>query len=128
MSRTLPELPESSPTESRPRNLASIPKSSAGSRFWNAWLLRIFLIAAFCAITVSLAPFGLHGWTAAGAGFAFSLAIVAGEYPLRNSPATALLGALMGGLCGALPALLGAILILGTSAPEPPESFLAYAP
>jgi len=127
MSRTLPELPESSPTESRPRNLASIPKSSAGSRFWNAWLLRIFLIAAFCAITVSLAPFGLHRWTAAGAGFAFSLAIVAGEYRLRNSPAAALLGGVMGGLCGALAALLVAILIFGTSAPEPTKSFLAYA-
>ncbi len=127
MSRTLPELPESFPTESRPRNLASIPKSSAASHLWNAWLLRIFLIAAFCAITVSLAPFGLHRWAAAGAGFAFSLAIVAAEYRLRNSSAAALLGGVMGGLCGALAALLVAILIFGTSAPEPTKSFLAYA-
>jgi len=127
MSRTLPELPESLPTESRPRNLASIPKSSTASQLWNAWLLRIFLIAAFCAITVSLAPFGLYRWAAAGAGFVFSLAIVAAEYRLRNSSAAALLGGVMGGLCGALAALLVAILIFGTSAPEPTKSFLAYA-
>src|SRR5882724_11541798 len=115
MSRILPELPEAEPTDSRPRNLASIPKSHHASRQWNAWLLRILLVAILCAITVSLAPLGLHRWAAAGAGFALSLAIVAAEYQLRNSSATALLGGAMGGLFGALAALLVAILIFGTS-------------
>ncbi len=126
MSRTLPELSEAESTDSRRLNLASISRSHHASRQWNAWLLRIFLIAILCAITVSLAPFGLHRWAAAGTGFALSLAIVAAEYQLRNSSATALLGGVMGGLFGALAALLVAILVFGTSAQEPTKSFLAY--
>jgi uncharacterized protein YacL len=127
MSRALPELPQPLPTEDGPRNFASIANSTDASRQWNAWLFRIVLIAALCAVTVGVSPFGLHGWAAAGLGLALSLAITAVEYRLRSSSATALLGGVVGGLFGALAALLVAILIFGTSAPDATKSFLAYA-
>jgi uncharacterized protein YacL len=127
MSRTLPELPQPLPSEDRPRNLASIANSADVSRQWNAWIFRIVLIAALCAITVGVSPFGLHRWAAAGLGLAFSLAIAAVEHRLRSSSATAVLGGVVGGLFGALAALLVAILIFGTSTPDATKSFLAYA-
>jgi len=127
MSRTLPELPQPLPPEDRPRNLATIADSTDVSRRWNAWIFRIVLIAALCAITVGVSPFGLHRWAAAGLGLAFSLAIAAVEHRLRSSSATALLGGVVGGLFGALAALLVAILIFGTSTPDATKSFLAYA-
>jgi uncharacterized protein YacL len=88
--------------------------------------LRIFLTAAFCAITISLAPFGLHRWTAAGLGIALSVAIACAEHRLRSLPAQALFGGVLGGVVGVLAALLVAMVIFGTSAPEPSKSFLAY--
>jgi uncharacterized protein YacL len=90
-------------------------------------LLRIFLTAILCAITVSLAPFGLHRWSALAAGVAISLSVVAAEYRLRASSATALAGGVMGGLLGALAALLVAVLISGTGLSGPTRTFLAYA-
>jgi len=126
MSRTLPEVPQPSPADDPQRSLASIPKSADASRRWNAWVSRIFLITASCAITVGLSPFGLHRWAAVGLGLVLALAIVAVEHRLRSSSATALLGGVVGGLFGALAALLVAILIFGTSAPDATKSFLAY--
>ena len=127
MSRTLPELSKPSPPDDRPRNLASIPKPADTSRAWNAWLFRVVVIAASCVMTVGLSPFGMHRWAAAGLGLALSLAIVAVEHRLRSSSSTALLGAVVGGLFGALAALLVAILIFGTSVSDATKSFLAYA-
>jgi uncharacterized protein YacL len=127
MSRALPELPQPLIPEDRPRNLASVSNSADASRRWNAWIFRIVLIAASCAITVGVSPFGLHRWVEAVLGLGLSLAIVAVEHRLRSSSATALLGGVVGGLFGALAALLVAILIFGTSAPDATKSFLAYA-
>jgi uncharacterized protein YacL len=127
MSRALPELPQPLIPEDRPRNLASVPNSADASRRWNAWIFRIVLIAASCAITVGVSPFGLHRWVEAVLGLGLSLAIVAVEHRLRSSSATSLLGGVVGGLFGALAALLVAILIFGTSAPDATKSFLAYA-
>ena len=127
MSRTLPELSKPLPADDRPRNLASIAKSADTSRAWNAWLFRVVVMAASCVMTVGLSPFGLHRWAAAGLGLALSLAIVAVEHRLRSSSSTAFLGAVAGGLFGALAALLVAILIFGTSVPDATKSFLAYA-
>src|SRR6266481_9047796 len=125
MSRTLPELPQPLLPDDRPPNLAAIPKSADASRRWNAWVSRIVLITASCAITVGLSPFGLHRWAAVGLGLVLALAIVAVEHRLRSCSATALLGGVVGGLFGALAALLVAILIFGTSAPDATKSFLA---
>jgi uncharacterized protein YacL len=127
MSRALPELPQPLIPEDRPRNLASVPNSADASRRWNAWIFRIVLIAASCAITVGVSPFGLHRRVEAVLGLGLSLAIVAVEHRLRSSSATSLLGGVVGGLFGALAALLVAILIFGTSAPDATKSFLAYA-
>src|ERR1700739_5021973 len=127
MSRPLPELPQPVPPEDRRRNLASIANSADVSRQWNAWIFRIVLIAALCAITAGVSPFGLHRWAAASLGLAFSLAVAAVEHRLRSSSATAVLGGAVGGLLGALAALLVAILIFGTSTPDATKSFLAYA-
>jgi uncharacterized protein YacL len=127
MSRALPELPQPLIPEDRPRNLASVPNSADASRRWNAWIFRIVLIAASCAITVGVSPFGLHRWVEAVLGLGLSLAILAVEHRLRSSSATALLGGVVGGLFGSLAALLVAILIFGTSAPDATKSFLAYA-
>jgi uncharacterized protein YacL len=127
MSRTLHEVPQPLPPDDRPRNLASIPKSADASRQWNVWLFRIALIAISCAVAVGLSPLGLHGWAAAGLGLALAIAIVAVEHRLRSSSATALLGGVVGGLFGALAALLVSILIFGTSATDATKSFLAYS-
>src|SRR5271165_3104229 len=128
MSRALPELPqEPSPPGIKPRGLAPVPNPAARSQQWNAWLFRILLVAAFCAITVSLEPFGLHPWSAVGLGALVALCILATEYRLRSSTATALLGGAVGGLIGAVAALLVAIVISGTSEPESTKSLLEYA-
>jgi uncharacterized protein YacL len=127
MSRTLPELSKPLPADDRPRNLASISKTADASRPSNVWLVRIAVIAASCAMTVGLSPFGLHRWAAAGLGLALSLAIVAVEHRLRSSSSSELLGGVVGGVFGALAALLVAILIFGTSVPDATKSFLAYA-
>src|SRR5437870_13557039 len=102
MSRTLPESPRSLEPGDPSRNLAEVSKSSASLLPWNAWLFRIFLIAAACSITLSLSPFGLHRWTAAGLGVLLSLAILLIEHRLRSASATARLGRLAGGLLGAI--------------------------
>jgi uncharacterized protein YacL len=126
MSSSLPERSPSSAPESRARSLASIPDTFASARMWNAWLLRLLLIAASCAVTISFSPFGLHRWAAAGLGALLSLAILAAEHRLRSASATSLLGGVLGGLFGALAALLVSIVISGTSQSESTKSFLEY--
>jgi uncharacterized protein YacL len=104
-----------------------LPKSSKSPPPWNSWLFRIFLIAAACAVTLSLSPFGLHRWAALGLGILLSLAILFVEYRLHRVSATAAFGGLVGGLFGLLAAFLTTLVISGTSEPEPTKSFLAYA-
>jgi len=127
MSSALPELPQPSPPESKSRSLAPVPNPSAASKQWNALLFRLLLIVAFCAMTVSLSPFGLHPLSATGLGALVSVAVLVTEYRLRGSSATALLGGAVGGLLGAVAALLVSIVISGTSEPESTKSLLEYA-
>ena len=127
MSRTLPESPRPVKPGNHSRDFASIPKSSPSPRPRDAWLFRVFLVAATCGITVSLSPFGLHGWPAAGLGAFSSLAILLIEHRLRSASAAALLGGAIGGLLGAFAALLVTMVISRTSEPEPSKSFLEYA-
>src|SRR5260221_11581657 len=127
MSRTLPELPGPSSPETKARSLASVAKPVALVNHWNIWIFRIVLIAASSAISVSLSPFALHAWPAAGLGAIGALAILAIEHRLRASSATALLGGAVGGLLGVVAALLVAIVISGTSEPESTKSLLEYA-
>jgi len=127
MSSALPELPRPSPPESKSRSLAPVPNPAARSQQWNTWLFRLLLVVAFAAITVSLSPFGLQPWPAAGLGALICLAVLATEYRLRSSSATALLGGAVGGLLGSVAALLVSIVISGTSEPEATKSLLEYA-
>jgi uncharacterized protein YacL len=124
MSRVLPESPQPLAPDSRSRNLASVPRTPRSS---NPWLLRVFLVAASCAVSISLAPFGLRGWAAATLGILLSAAILACEHRLRSASATSLLGGVLGGLLGALAALLIAAVISGTAQPESIKSFLECA-
>jgi uncharacterized protein YacL len=127
MSRIVPEPPHSFSAENQSPSFASTSKASESSRSWNSWLFKSLLIAVSCAITVSLSPFGLHRWAAAGLGALLALAILITEQHLRSATATALLGGVVGGFLGALAALLVGLVISGTSEPGPAKSFLAYA-
>jgi uncharacterized protein YacL len=127
MSRIVPEPPQSFSAENQSPSFASISKASKLSRSWNSLLFKSLLIAVSCAITVSLSPFGLHRWAAAGLGALLALAILITEQHLRSATATALLGGVVGGFLGALAALLVGLVISGTSEPGPAKSFLAYA-
>jgi uncharacterized protein YacL len=69
----------------------------------------------------------LQPWPAAGLGALICLAVLATEFRLRSSSATALLGGAVGGLLGSVAALLVSIVISGTSEPEATKSLLEYA-
>jgi len=127
MSRALPESPQSGGPDHRPAPIATLPNSQRTPNLLNVWLLRIFLVTASCAVTVSLAPFGLRPWAAAILGFLLFVAILTSEHCLRSASATALLGGVLGGLCGALAAMLVAVVISGTAEPASTKSFLEYA-
>lgn len=127
MSRALPESTQPVALDRRPAPLASVPNSPRTPNLWNVWLPRIFLIAASCAVSVSLAPFGLRPWASATLGFLVFVAILTSEHRLRSVSATVLLGGVLGGLCGALAAMLVAIVISGTAEPASTKSFLEYA-
>jgi hypothetical protein len=86
-SRTLPETQGSQASNSSQdtrfaRNLAL---NLRPSRNWNAWLFRCCLAGIAAAIAVSLSPFGLHGWSAVGAGLLLSFVIFLAEYRLKRS-------------------------------------------
>jgi uncharacterized protein YacL len=127
MSRSLPEVSQVLDAVSSPRTLTPIPKLRDSYRRWNAWLFRVFLISAAAGVTLSISPFGLHHWTAAGLGVALSLAILAAEYRLRRASITDIAGGVMGGIFGVLAALLVTLVISRTSEPEPAKSFVECA-
>jgi uncharacterized protein YacL len=127
MSRAVPESPQPVGLDHRPALLASLPNSPRTPNRLNIWLLRIFLVAASCAVTVSLAPFGLRPWASTVLGFLLFLGILTSEHRLRSASATVLLGGVLGGLCGALAAMLVAVVISGTAEPASTKSFLEYA-
>jgi len=129
MSRTPSELsvPDSSDTTLPARNLAVNSSGSVFELDWTLWLFRACLAGAAAAVTLSLSPFGLHGWFAAGLGFALAFVIFLVEHQLKRSPSPGLLGGAIGGLFGALAALLVSAVIARTSEPEATKSFLEYS-
>jgi uncharacterized protein YacL len=133
MNRTLPDpqpsqsqYTESSDPAPPVRNLADSASSSGFAREWNFWLFRCFLVAVAAAVALSLSPFGLHGWYAAGAGFVLMFAIFIVEHHLRRASPPALLGGAIGGILGVLAALLISSVIAHTAEPEPSKSFIEY--
>ena len=129
MSRTLPEPPVSeAPDSSLPaRNLALNSDSSGFSGDWNLWLFRCCLAGAAAVVTWSLSPFGLDGWAAASLGLALAFVIFLLEHRLKRSDSPSLLGGAIGGIWGALAALLVTGVIARTSEPEATKSFLEYS-
>jgi len=129
MGRTPSELSvqESADTSLPTQNLALNSEGSPFQRDWTLWLFRCCLAGAAAAVALSLAPFGLHGWSAAGLGFALAFLIFLVEHRLKRSASPGLLGGAIGGLFGALAALLVSAVIARTSEPEPAKSFLEYA-
>ena len=101
--------------------------SSPPPRNWNAWIFRCCLAGIAAAIAVSLSPFGLHGWSAASAGLLLAFVIFLAEHRLKRSSPSGLLGGTIGGILGALGALLVSGVIAQTSEPEPTKSFFEYA-
>jgi uncharacterized protein YacL len=132
MIRTLPEpqtpVASKSPDTIQPaRNLALNSHASRFPRDWNLWLFRCCVVAAALAIALSLSPFGLHGWPAAAAGLALTLVIFLLEHRLRHSDSRLILGGAIGGILGALAALLVSAVVARTSESESTKSFFEYA-
>jgi uncharacterized protein YacL len=132
MIRTLPEaqtpLASKSPDTIQPaQNLALNSHASRFPRDWNLWLFRCGLAGAATAIALSLSPFGLHGWSAVAAGLALTLVIFLLEHRLKRSASPLILGGAIGGILGALAAVLVSAVVARTSEPESTKSFFEYA-
>jgi uncharacterized protein YacL len=121
----LPETqgPHASNSPRDDRYTHNLARSSHSARNWNAWLFRCCLAIATAAAVFTLSPFGLHGWSAAGAGFLLLALIFLIEQRLKRSSASGLLGGTIGGILGALAALLVSAVIARTAEPEPAKSF-----
>jgi uncharacterized protein YacL len=129
MSRILPEVPEQDDTDTylRAGNLASNTDSSISEQSANLWIFRCLVATAAAAAAWLFSPFGLTGWIAASLGLASAVCIFLVEFRLRDSPSPVLLGGAIGGLAGALGAVLVSAVIVRTSAPESVKSFVEFA-
>ena len=119
--------PQASNSSRNTRYTENLARSSHSARNWNAWLLRCCLALAAVAIALSLGPFGLQGWLAAVAGFVVAIVVILAEHRLKRSAPSALLGGALGGILGALAALMVSAVIARTSEPEPTKSFVEFA-
>jgi uncharacterized protein YacL len=129
MSRTMPET-KGSETSHSPDDTGyahNLALSSHSRRNWNALVFRCCLAGIAALVAASLSPFGLHGWPAASVGLLLSFVIFLAENRLKHSSPSALLGGAIGGILGALAALLVSAVIAKTFEPEPTKSFLEYA-
>ena len=129
MNRTPVEVSvhESSDTSLPARNLAVNSSGSFFEHDWTLWLFRCCLAGAAAAVALSLSPFDLHGWSAAGLGFAVTVVIFLVEHQLKRKSSPGLLGGAIGGLAGALAAVLVCAVIARTAEPEATKSFLEYS-
>src|SRR5277367_5049534 len=114
-------------SESEANPSAATPSSFSGSRFigqeWAYWVVRIALVSATALLCYTLAPFGLHGLTAAGLGFFIAMIILLAELRLRRAEISGLVGGAVGAVLGLLAALLITLVLSRTSEPEPNKSF-----
>ena len=119
--------PEASHSSRDTRYTKNLARSSDSARSWNSWLLRGCLALAAAVLSTSLGPFGLHGWFAAGAGLAVVIAVIVVEHRLKRSASSVLFGGALGGILGALAALMVSGVIAQTSEPGPTKSFFEFA-
>src|SRR5882724_6877231 len=133
MSRSFPEA------HSGGRDSSASPKpfnsSAAAAAFaaapapggaWDFWALRVFLIGCLAALCYLLQPFGLHGWLAAGAGFASALGVLVAEQRLRRAALNGLIGGAFGTVVGMFAAVPVTLIVSRTSQTEPTKSFLEF--
>jgi len=93
---------------------------------WDFWALRVFLIGCLAALCYLLQPFGLHGWLAAGVGFASAVAVLVAEQRLRRAVLKGLIGGALGTVVGLFAALLVTLIVSRTAQAEPTKSFLEF--
>jgi uncharacterized protein YacL len=91
------------------------------------WLVRVLVAVCATALCYKIAPFGMHGLPAAGAGFFLALVILLAELRLRQAGTGGLLGAGLGAVWGMFSALIVTLIISHTSESEPTKTFLEYA-
>jgi uncharacterized protein YacL len=94
---------------------------------WDAWVIRLLLIACAAATCYTLEPFHLRGLLALGTGALVGAAILLVELRLRRATVSGLLGGVFGAVLGLFAALLVTFVISRTAEPEPTKSFLEYA-
>jgi uncharacterized protein YacL len=132
MSRSVPEVQRFSNSSSSPssnsvpeerQKRAALP-SRMGLEFW---LARLFVAVCATVLCYKIAPFGLHGLSAAGVGFFLAMAILLAELRLRRAGTGGLLGAALGAVWGMFCALIVTLIISHTSESEPTKTFLEYA-
>lgn len=131
MSRPIPEVQRHANSTSSPSS-SSVPEerkkrailpSGVGVEFW---LVRLFVAVCATGLCYKIAPFGLHGLTAAGTGFLLALVILLAELRLRLAGTGGLLGAALGAVWGMFSALIVTLIISHTSGSEPTKTFLEY--
>jgi uncharacterized protein YacL len=91
---------------------------------WEIWTVRAVLVLALGTIGYAIAPFALHGFGAAGAGFLIGLIILFAELRLRQASFSGLIGAACGAITGIFAALLFTLIIANTAQSPASKSFL----
>jgi len=117
--RAAPQIDSAATTE-----LADTSKLKP-SMHWEFWIVRSLFTVLIGVLCYAFAPSGLRG-SAAGVGLLLALVIVLAEYRLAYTS----IGGLIGGACGALAGMCGALLltliISYTSQPASTKSFLDF--
>ncbi len=127
MSRATPELSKPDDVSRTATKLASVPRVANPASSRNVWIFRLLFLIFACAAGVSLAPFGLHGWSAAVLGAIVAFAVLIAEVLLRAASTVSLVGGAIGALSGSLLALLISLIIFRTSLSEAARSFCSVA-
>src|SRR5712671_1970917 len=94
---------------------------------WDHFLVRLIFGAACVVAGYHFRPFGLHAWSAALVGLAFSISVFLFEIRLQRVSLRRLIGAAVGSILGILGAHLMGLVLARSSIPEGSRSFLAVA-
>lgn len=111
-----------SPQQQTP-NAKDQPSSPSNGAFVAVRCVFLIAIAAVCS---ALPPFGSQRVPAMAGGLFFAGLVLAAEWRLRRGEPASVLAGAIGAACGIFVALLTALLISRTGAPEPTKSCLEY--
>jgi uncharacterized protein YacL len=93
---------------------------------WDAWAVRLALLAATVFLCYKVGPFGYSGVSGAAIGFVTTMLILLAELRLRDRQNSALLGGAIGVVLGLCAALLVTLVVFRTPGPEATRSFFAF--